>query len=65
MYDFHKQNRKTNYGQVFYHPLFQKDMKILLTKICRKSTDGHKKKGNGQMLERKKNKRVEKVMDKA
>jgi len=40
-------------------------MKILLTKICRKSTDGHKKKGNGRMLERKKNKRVEKVMDKA
>ena len=48
MYDFHKQNRKTNYGQVFYHPLFQKDMKILLTKICRKSNENHLKKGSGK-----------------
>lgn len=61
MYDFHKQNRKTNYGQVFYHPLFQKDMKILLTKICRKSTENQRNRGGGKSGK----KRVEKDIRKA
>lgn len=59
MYDFHKQNRKTNFGQVFYHPQFQKDKQTLLSKICRKSTDCNRKRADG------KKKRVEKDVRKA
>ena len=58
MYDFHKQNRKTNYGQVFYHPFFKKDMKHLITKISRKTTENQKNSGSGK-------KRQEKAVGKA
>ena len=36
LYDFHKENVVTS-GQVFCHPSFQKDKKVLLHKINRKS----------------------------